>query len=419
LALTGSGEKAKFLIVTLTFGVAPAAAEAQAAALLAAADGAAADGGAADAGPVVGAAADAGADAVAGAVVTTGLGVEPVPQAPRTSAMASASAERSSRCIEVVLPSFPRTRGWPRRMPNHTLASGRRFSPPGIVPAVTLSFPKGRPADFDAAGARWLARHEARCHALSGREVRELGDGVLLHDPADREPFWNRLAGVAWPSAAGAFDHRLAEVLALFASLDRIPHIWPQPGFDEPADLTERLLAFGFDDLGAGLLMGLDPDVAALEAIADPDVTIARLDGDTPQPDDAPETIRGIAAVLAEAFTIEWVQAEAIETDTRAAMTNASFHAILVRVDGEPASTVRRTTFDGASYLSSIGTRPAFRGRGLGRLVTALAATDSLAAGSRLTYLGVFAENTIARRLYHHLGFVPIGRPGSDLLLSR
>ena len=87
--------------------------------------------------------------------------------------------------------------------------------------------------------------------------------------------------------------------------------------------------------------------------------------------------------------------------------------------DGEPAATARRTTFDGASYLSSIGTRPAFRGRGLGALVTALATRDSLAAGSRLTYLGVFADNAIARRMYERLGFVPIGRPGSDLLLSR
>jgi ribosomal protein S18 acetylase RimI-like enzyme len=165
--------------------------------------------------------------------------------------------------------------------------------------------------------------------------------------------------------------------------------------------------------------MGLDPDAAALEVVADPGITIERLDGAAPQLDGAPETIRGIAAVLAEAFTIERVQVGAIEADTQAAMANDSFHAILVRVDGEPAATARRTTFDGASYLSSIGTRPAYRGRGLGGLVTALATRDSLAAGSRLTYLGVFAENAIARRLYERLGFVPIGRPGSDLLLTR
>jgi ribosomal protein S18 acetylase RimI-like enzyme len=305
----------------------------------------------------------------------------------------------------------------PGEMPDDTPPGRGRFSPAGIVPAVTQSFPAGRPADIDAAGARWLARHEARCHALSSREVRELGDGVLLYDPADREPFWNRLAGAAWPSAPGAFDHRLAEVLALFASLDRIPHLWPMPGFDEPPDLVQRLLAHGFQDVGAGMLMGLDPEAAALDPVVDADVTIERLDGATSQAEDLSATIRGIAAVLAEAFTIEQMVVDAIEADTRAAMDSASFHALLVRVDGEPAATVRRTTFDGASYLSSIGTRPAFRGRGLGRLVTALAAQESLDAGSGVTYLGVFAENEVAQGLYARLGFVPIGGPGPDLLL--
>ena len=302
-------------------------------------------------------------------------------------------------------------------MRDHTPLGRGRFSPAGIVPRVTQSFPSGRPADIDAAGARWLARHEARCHALSSREVRELGDGVLLYDPADREPFWNRLAGAAWPSAPGAFDHRLAEVLALFGSLDRIPHVWPMPGFDEPPDLVQRLLAHGFVDVGAGMLMALDPEAVALDVAVDPDVTIERLDGAAPRTDDPSPTIDGIAAVLAQAFTIEQMAVDAIEADTRAAMAIASFHALLVRVDGEPAATVRRTTFDGASYLSSIGTRPAFRGRGLGTLVTSLAAQESIAAGSGLTYLGVFAENDVAQRLYARLGFVPIGGPAPDLLL--
>src|SRR5207244_3334394 len=94
---------------------------------------------------------------------------------------------------------------------------------------------------------------------LVSREVRDLGDAILLHDPTDREPFWNRIAGIAWPAASSAFDRRLTEALALFAGLDRIPHVWPMPGFDEPGDLTARLLAHGFEDFGGGLLMALDP----------------------------------------------------------------------------------------------------------------------------------------------------------------
>ena len=117
----------------------------------------------------------------------------------------------------------------------------------------------GRPADLTPPDVRWLAWHEACSHALLGREVRDLGDAVLLHDETDREPFWNRLAGVDWPADPGAFDVRLTGALALFAGLDRVPHVWPMPGFDGPPDLAARLVANGFEDYGGGLLMALDP----------------------------------------------------------------------------------------------------------------------------------------------------------------
>ena len=132
----------------------------------------------------------------------------------------------------------------------HTIAAG-------IVQAMTAPIrttPRGlpghsaRPADVTPEEVRWLAWHEARSHALIGRDVQDLGDAVLLHDESDREPFWNRMAGIAWPANPAAFDRRLTEALALFAGLDRIPHVWPMPGFDEPLDLTARLLANGFED---------------------------------------------------------------------------------------------------------------------------------------------------------------------------
>src|SRR5207249_4393448 len=82
-----------------------------------------------------------------------------------------------------------------------------------------------------------------------------------------------------------------------------------------------------------------------------------------------------------------------------------------------PAAVARRTTFSGASYLSSIGTDPAFRGQGLGRLVTSIVVGDALRAGSRWIYLGVFQENDVAQRLYASLGFDAIGGVAPDLLL--
>ena len=92
-------------------------------------------------------------------------------------------------------------------------------------------------------------------------------------------------------------------------------------------------------------------------------------------------------------------------------------HACLIRVDGEPAAAAKRATFDGATYLSSIGTRVAYRGRGLGELATAMVTADSVAEGCRWTYLGVFAGNDVAIRLYERLGFVRLGPPAPDLLL--
>lgn len=277
----------------------------------------------------------------------------------------------------------------------------------------------GRPGQLTAADVRWLAWHEAMSHALLGREVRDLGDACLLHDPTDREPFWNRLAGVAWPSAPAAFDRRLTETLALFAGLDRLPHIWPMPGFDEPADLAQRLVANGFVDFGGGLLMAVDPTrVPADEPThkrLDATVTIERFEHLRGVP--AARAAEAIATVLVSSFAVEPERRVAVELEAVQGLATAAYHAILVRIDGEPAAVARRTTFAGASYLSSIGTVPAFRGRGLGRLATSLAVADAIADRSRWTYLGVFEDNAVARRLYAALGFVAIGGVAPDLLL--
>ena len=80
------------------------------------------------------------------------------------------------------------------------------------------------------------------------------------------------------------------------------------------------------------------------------------------------------------------------------------------------ASLARRARATG-SYLSSIGTRPGWRGRGYGSLVTALAVVEAIEAGSDLIHLAVDVDNDGARRLYERLGFAVVGDPVPDLLL--
>ena len=279
--------------------------------------------------------------------------------------------------------------------------------------------PKREPSDgVDAAMMRRLLLHEARVHAIPGRDLRDLGDSILLHDPTEREPFWNRLEGLRWPDDPAAFDKRLTEVLVLFASIGRTPHIWASPLHDSPADLAGRLEANGFRDMGMGNLMVLAHHEPVLTAAAGPipdGVSIERLSGVTGPKAETAST--AIVDVLLDAFEVDPERRPAIEGETVASLVHPWFTHYLIRADGEPAAVARRATFEGLTYLSSIGTAGWARGRGLGTLVTRLAAADGLAEADTLVYLGVFADNRDAIGVYERSGFEQLGTSCPDMLL--
>ena len=270
----------------------------------------------------------------------------------------------------------------------------------------------------DAATMRRLTLHEARVHATPGREVRDLGDSILLHDSADPEPFWNRLAAVRWPADRGAFDRRLTETIVLFASLGRQPHIWLSPRYDAPADLVGRLSANGFRDTGAGCVMilaDLEPTRRLAAEPLGPRLTIERLGGIGGPA--AERAASAIVEVLVDAFDVGTERRPGVLTETVASLGRPSFTHYLLRYEGRPVAVARRATFDRVSYVSSIGTAVSARGQGFGRLVTAAAASDAVAVGSDWTHLGVFFDNREAIRLYRSLGFERVGDPCPDLLL--
>lgn len=274
------------------------------------------------------------------------------------------------------------------------------------------------PIDIDPVTMRRLLVHEASVHATPGRELRDLGDAVLLNDPIDPEPFWNRLAAIRWPADPSAFDRRLTEILILFATLARQPHVWPSVAHDTPPDLVERLMANGFRDMGAGMLMALvdpTPVEVAGDPVLPPDVTLERAGGISGPPAEAMSL--ALMEVLADAFDVTPDREPGVRGETVASLGDARFTHYMVRVEGRPAAVARAATFDGMTYLSSIGTATWARGRGFGRLVTTVAVRDARRAGSAWIHLGVFADNQPAIRLYSGLGFQRIGEPGPDLLL--
>ncbi len=272
---------------------------------------------------------------------------------------------------------------------------------------------------IDATTVRRLLRHEAEVHAIHGRTLRDLGDSLLLHDRDEPDPFWNRVEAIRWPVEPTAFDRRLAEIGVLFAAIGRQPHVWSSPPHDEPADLVARLLANGFEDVGHGLLLvarDVEPARAALRATSlAPDTTLERLRSTGGA--DAQRAAEAIVSVLLAAFGVGDDRRADVVAETRLSLADPRFTHYLVRRDGLPVAVARKATFDGISYLSSIGTIDAARGLGLGRLVTASAMVDAAGEGCELIHLGVFSDNVPARRLYEGLGFLMSGDPGPDLLL--
>ncbi len=264
---------------------------------------------------------------------------------------------------------------------------------------------------------RTLERHEIRAHAIPNRAVRDLGHSVLLHDPSDADPFWNRLQSVRWPSDEDGFEARLTDALALFLALGRQPHIWPSPVHSQPADLVERLAANGFRDVGGGHVMVLE-DVSAAGPVRPTElghgVTLHAIrtpaDADERDPDD-------MGNVLAEGFGALPERGPELASDLRRTLDDPRVALALVRVDGEAAACAKATSFEGYTYLSSIATRDAFRGRGLAGLATrhVLAAAGARDAGR--SYLGVSSGNEPAIRLYTRLGFASVGE-SPDMLLG-
>lgn len=269
--------------------------------------------------------------------------------------------------------------------------------------------------DIDEPAMRALERHETTAHSLPHRTMRDLSDALLLIDPLDADLFWNRMVSMRWPEDARDFDARLAAGITLFGVMDRRPHLWPSPAHNHPRDLARRLESHGFHDVGGGHLMVLeDPSLAGPIRMgeAGPGVEVQVIHR-TPDPGSASVAAAG---VLAEAFDAGSARVHDLASGLATAMADARVALVIVWVDGVPASTAKAVTFDGTTYLSSIATLEAFRGRHLAELATRAAVAHGRGTGADTAYLGVFSGNAPAIRLYERLGFASIGE-APDLVL--
>ncbi|MEY3734762.1 MAG: hypothetical protein RL347_2121 [Actinomycetota bacterium] len=84
--------------------------------------------------------------------------------------------------------------------------------------------------------------------------------------------------------------------------------------------------------------------------------------------------------------------------------------------DGLVAVGAWTTSVDGAAHLVSICTDPAYRGRGLGRAITASLTAAAVEAGASGVNLEMYAGNEAAARAYKAVGFVEVGGYMSALI---
>ena len=219
----------------------------------------------------------------------------------------------------------------------------------------------------------------------------------------------------AWPVEMQAFDRRLDEIVTLFATLGRLPHVRTLSIDGGPADLGSRLIQSGFRQVGADLSMVLEdagPCLALARTLEGrPGLRLERV-GQEPE-------LRAIevARLLVQAFGVESDRVPALAAETIAAGRRPGGSVLLLMEAGVPASAARRITLDGSTYLSSIGTVPSLQGRGHGSLITAVAVAEALRDGTRFVHLLVEADNRTAIQLYERLGFIALGDPIVDLLL--
>jgi ribosomal protein S18 acetylase RimI-like enzyme len=264
---------------------------------------------------------------------------------------------------------------------------------------------------------RSLEIHSARAVAIPGRGWRDLGDAVLLFSATEKEPFFNRLTAVRWPEDPRAFEARLRDTNELFMALGRKPYVWAIPDLSTPTDLIARLAASGFVNQGGGYDMILVREPEGAREVPLPTGAVLER-WNCPSEQDRPGVARALARVIGESFHIPESRHANLIAEVELTLQQPSFHAYLLRIDGEPVATGERYSFDGASYLSSIGTRPAWRSRGFGSLITLALARDSVASGFDLVYLGVYADNARAIRLYDRLGFATLGSCSAEMLLE-
>jgi len=266
---------------------------------------------------------------------------------------------------------------------------------------------------------RFLEVHPARAISIPGRAWRDFGDSVMLFSATETEPFFNRLTAVRWPEPPHEFDARLRQRAGPLQRPRAEALLLADPGPEHAGGRGGAPRGQRLPGPGRRLRHGPAQGTGVTSASAPAEWgRPGALELPIPTP-----TVRTSRPPWlwssASRFRIPEARRDNLKAEIDLTLGQPYFHAYVIKIDGEPVATGERYTFDGASYISSIGTRPSWRGRGFGEFHPPGPWPGiSIDAGLDLIYLGVYAENGRAIGCMSRLGFEVLGPRSSDMLLE-
>ena len=240
-----------------------------------------------------------------------------------------------------------------------------------------------------------IERSQLEWQRLLGAEVVEDdGLGAVLIHHTDPGPDFNVTARVRW--SADDVASRLIALQDRMRAQDLWPSIIYSEGLSEPKDLGPLLAQSGWHRVAGERI--LFTRHAPVVPHLDPSLRVEAVTTTT-----AIETARLEAEVFGQ--TPDWVEGRAQLLGR--AVESGAIRAFLLRLLREPVATLRLAPFERVAGIHGVGVTQKQRGRGYGRMITAIATRAGLATGHGLVWLSVDEANTPAVELYRSLGYEP------------
>ncbi|MFC4640377.1 GNAT family N-acetyltransferase [Deinococcus hohokamensis] len=254
-------------------------------------------------------------------------------------------------------------------------------------------------------------QHELALHLLSAydtqlREETEMLGATAIDrsGPLVRGKFGSR-GFVSYRDLAGltgtALDDLIAQTIEHFA---RDAHVssfeWKTRGHDAPPDLSERLLAQGFQAEDQETVMLGEARLLAVDVHLPPGVQLRRIDD---QADSGPDLRRAVAA-QERAFGVPFDLEDFVQSLEK---KRALVEVWVAEAQGEVICTGRLEVVPGTEFAGiwGGGTVPEWRGQGIYRALTAQRAKSALARGVRFLH----SDSTpFSRPILERSGLLPV-----------